>query len=123
MQLFLNFISNALKFTQNGGEITVKLEANEHMIVESKKNYNRIRKNTLHEFKALSPAEVFEAVKDVRLKQDRSKSFQPKIMDEAQFGQERFIGINIKICDTGCGISSEGLSKLFINFGKLDENS
>ena len=25
---------------------------------------------------------------------------------EAQFGQERFIGINIKICDTGCGISS-----------------
>lgn len=77
MQLFLNFISNALKFTPNGGEITVRLEANEHMIVESKKNYERIRKNTLHEFKALSPEEVFEAVKGVRQKLDRSKSFQP----------------------------------------------
>lgn len=31
--------------------------------------------------------------------------------------------ISIKICDNGCGISPEGLGKLFINFGKLDENS
>ena len=38
-------------------------------------------------------------------------------------GQEKFINIKISIIDTGVGISEEGLKKLFIDFGKLDENS
>lgn len=34
-----------------------------------------------------------------------------------------FIKFQIEIEDTGMGISPENLSKLFINFGKLDEHS
>jgi signal transduction histidine kinase len=31
--------------------------------------------------------------------------------------------VTIKIIDTGAGISPEGQSKLFMDFGKLDENA
>ena len=40
-----------------------------------------------------------------------------------QVGEERYISIQMSIIDTGCGISPEGISKLFIDFNKLDENS
>ena len=36
---------------------------------------------------------------------------------------EYYISYELKIIDTGIGISDEGLSKLFIDFGKLDENA
>ena len=35
----------------------------------------------------------------------------------------KFIKFEINIIDTGTGISKEGLSKLFLNFNKLDENA
>ena len=38
-------------------------------------------------------------------------------------GDEKFLNIKISVIDTGLGISEEGLKKLFIDFGKLDENS
>jgi len=31
--------------------------------------------------------------------------------------------LNISIIDNGIGISQEGISKLFLDFGKLDENA
>lgn len=31
--------------------------------------------------------------------------------------------MKISVIDDGCGISEEGLKKLFIDFSKLDENS
>jgi len=37
--------------------------------------------------------------------------------------QDKFIGLKIKIIDTGAGISKEGMKKLFMDFGKLDENA
>jgi signal transduction histidine kinase len=33
------------------------------------------------------------------------------------------LNIKISVIDTGLGISEDGLKKLFIDFGKLDENS
>lgn len=38
-------------------------------------------------------------------------------------GEECFISFRLSIEDTGVGISKKGLDNLFINFGKLDENS
>ena len=38
-------------------------------------------------------------------------------------GQECFISFSLSIQDTGIGISKQGLDNLFINFGKLNENS
>jgi len=37
-------------------------------------------------------------------------------------GEERYLNLQIKIIDTGIGISEEGIEKLFVNFGKLQEN-
>ena len=35
---------------------------------------------------------------------------------------EKYISYEIKIIDTGGGISEEGMKNLFSNFGKLEEN-
>ena len=43
--------------------------------------------------------------------------------DSMAEGNSRFVSIQIRVQDTGVGISKEGLSKLFIDFNKLDENS
>lgn len=37
-------------------------------------------------------------------------------------GQEKYLEIKISVIDTGVGISKEGIKKLFIDFGKLEEN-
>ena len=36
---------------------------------------------------------------------------------------KKFINFEINIIDTGAGISKEGIKKLFVDFGKLSENS
>ena len=37
--------------------------------------------------------------------------------------QLKYIKLKLEISDTGCGIKKENLSKLFMDFGKLDEHS
>lgn len=41
----------------------------------------------------------------------------------SNYNVEKFIAYEINIIDNGDGISKEGLKKLFVNFGKLSENS
>ena len=41
----------------------------------------------------------------------------------AEVPQLKYVDLTIKIIDSGAGISKEGLTKLFLCFGKLDENS
>jgi signal transduction histidine kinase len=48
---------------------------------------------------------------------------QKKQVDVILEGQERFVNIQIRVIDTGVGMSEEGVKKLFIDFNKLDENS
>jgi signal transduction histidine kinase len=40
-----------------------------------------------------------------------------------QIFQEQFVKFKIEIIDSGVGIIKENLSKLFMEFGKLDEHS
>jgi signal transduction histidine kinase len=37
-------------------------------------------------------------------------------------GQKKYINFEIRIKDSGCGISKENLGKLFLNFGRLEEH-
>lgn len=37
--------------------------------------------------------------------------------------RKNYVGLDISIKDDGIGISEEGLSKLFVDFGKLQESS
>ena len=46
-----------------------------------------------------------------------------KVPDIIKVGQERDIKLQISIIDTGNGISEDGLKNLFLDFGKLEENS
>jgi len=54
------------------------------------------------------------------LKRNDSK---PKVPKKIKVGQERDIKLQISIIDTGNGISEDGLKNLFLDFGKLEENS
>jgi signal transduction histidine kinase len=47
----------------------------------------------------------------------------PSNLDEFDQESEKYIKIKIEISDTGVGIKKENLSKLFMDFGKLDEHS
>lgn len=73
----MNFLSNALKFTDKHGRITVLVK-----VLESQVTKEIDAENT-----------------------------------------EMYISLQLSILDTGVGISQEGLSNLFIDFGKLEEGS
>ena len=46
-----------------------------------------------------------------------------EISKEFEEEQLKYIKVKLEISDTGCGIKKENLSKLFMDFGKLDEHS
>lgn len=46
--------------------------------------------------------------------------FKQPLKDEE--GQRKYINFEIRIKDSGCGISKENLGKLFLNFGRLEEH-
>jgi signal transduction histidine kinase len=91
-----NFLSNSLKFTERNGTIVISIKVTEHRLSKRSKVES---KNNL-----LTP------------KIKRSNS-------EIRLGDERFVNLQISVKDTGLGISEQGIDKLFVDFGKLDENS
>ena len=56
-------------------------------------------------------------------KEQKKNDFKSKVPKKIKVGQERDIKLQISIIDTGNGISEEGLKNLFLDFGKLEENS
>ena len=61
-----------------------------------------------------------QLVEDFTEIKSESKQKAPKII---KVGQVRDIKLQISIIDTGNGISEEGLKNLFLDFGRLEENS
>jgi signal transduction histidine kinase len=57
------------------------------------------------------------------IKKDYLKQMAIKKTNANEKGNERYLAIKIRVIDTGIGITKEGIKKLFIDFGKLDENS
>ena len=119
--MLLNFMSNALKFTNKDGCITVKIQIVDH---QSKKTLSEDspligqRTETLMDLDAKDLDDYFEK---------NMKSLEKHKVDEEsdsiRSGDKRFVQLQLSIIDTGIGISEEGLKKLFMDFSKLDENS
>lgn len=120
----LNFLSNSLKFTNEGGSITLRLQVLEHQLIHSNKSCILQQFNTQidQEFEPLF--DVARSVEDVefilsnKMRQGTSRRLRNSIKEQ----QEMFINLQLTIVDTGVGISKENLGKLFINFNKLDQH-
>ena len=74
LQILMNFLSNALKFTNWSGTVTIEIKVLDRQPVQDSDS-------------------------------------------------ELYLVLQISVIDTGIGISEEGLKKLFVDFGKLQENS
>ena len=74
LQILMNFLSNALKFTNWNGTVTIEIKVLDRQPVQDSDS-------------------------------------------------ELYLVLQISVIDTGIGISEEGLKKLFVDFGKLQENS
>jgi len=59
------------------------------------------------------------------LKDQKKRSSQHSFLSLLSQGEEKviFIDFDIKIQDFGCGISSENINKLFIDFSKMEESA
>ena len=81
--------------------------------VNDEQNFEKKRtlvenKNNLKKRPKYKMAESHKNIMDIQLDEKKVK---------------KFINFEINILDTGIGISKEGIEKLFVNFGKLSENS
>jgi len=161
MQILLNFLSNAIKFTNSYGSVTIAIKLKDHQLVkfEDHASHKKMpvspekeskleeempealqRSNTVSNFafnsswdmnftlkmkNGQSKAKKFKSNKELSeyiehissLKQSSKKP--DTIVKE---GQERFISLEIRVIDTGIGISEQGQKNLFIDFNRLEEN-
>jgi signal transduction histidine kinase len=69
------------------------------------------------------PSEIDLKARDSSSLHSNNAMVLPSNLDESEFDNEKYIKIRIDIQDTGVGIKKENLSKLFMDFGKLDEHS
>lgn len=145
LQVIINFLSNSLKFSENGSKIEVFLKILENQTIAKNKSKLRIKKQSHDQVAQLS---CFDAPKNSlmqrsmsliqirhlkfsRLEQSSEKSNdKPSIeiepsdekLDEVSEEHTCYMRFQLGIRDFGCGISSDKLGGLFINFNNLEEH-
>ena len=63
-----------------------------------------------------------KSISALKRKESKDDAFIP-LKSKKQENQEKYLKFELRIKDSGVGISPENLSKLFMNFGKLDEHA
>ena len=113
-QILLNFLSNSLKFTNKGGDVTVLIR-----ILDIQEQAQERQRKQLRSL----------ADKIVNESQDEEQmlnliQIQSKVQEEQQEpvkNSKKFIHLQIAIRDSGIWISNQNLGNLFMDFGKLDD--
>ena len=130
----MNFISNALKFTCKKGNVRVELnlkrihnssEKIDQLDYEDKKSLEHIME-VLKEDQSSSSTENYHSYIPKRRSSgiQLSESIHDQMLDINDKENKKLfiVEFDIKIIDSGKGISEDGLKKLFINFQSLKEH-
>eukprot|EP00347_Sterkiella_histriomuscorum_P019508 403341364 len=117
LQILLNFLSNSIKFTPTSGKIIIQTNLLDKQRIQKAKEFA-----ALENLKNLKSGEI-----EVKTKRNRSLSMGTvdvhKLEGISSDNNQYYIDFEIKIIDSGMGISKENMQKIFLNFGKLDEHS
>ena len=112
-QFIINFLSNAIKFSNTNGTVSVHLSVNE--VIDAKRTQEEYK---LEQEENKSDGSAFILEEEAPDKEILSEN---ELEDEQQNFKEKIVSFQIIFRDNGCGISPENKKRLFMNFGKLHE--